>query len=339
MSHGRHIGSGQYATPGVTSQRFPHGDSERSPAFTCRAPPLQVLRNLVAEDIKSRSDVPCHPIRMATCTPAFDFGDPPRQVVESNGHAMCQKLQLLRNRRESETAGSALACRLRRQVADEPCCLAYAATGRRKGHDQARPESDSEPGRAERSGQCNRGRYPRTEVPADQERLNGSARAASKVEHIGHTGADRYLEYARTDDGSSQGDQHRPGLLGRSHLPEPLSTVASHEGEMGKRLDVVDEGGAAPQAALGHSGRLAQWDGDPTSNPVDDGTRLACHEAVSGGHDPKPHTVKSGFSAFGQSQIDALAYIVMDDDEDLVRSNETGRKRGTIENEMGCAGQ
>jgi hypothetical protein len=115
--------------------------------------------------------------------------------------------------------------------------------------------------------------------------------------------------------------------------------MASHKAEMGQSLDVVDEGGPASQAAFGHSGCLTQRDRDAASNPVDDSARLACDEAVSGGHDAKPHTVESGLSAFGQCQIDALAYITMDDYEDLVRSNKAGRKRGTIENEMGCAGE
>ena len=110
-----------------------------------------MLRNLIAEDIKGRSNVPRHSIRMATCTPALYLGDPPRQVVESNRHATCQKCQLLGNRRESEFAGPTLACRLRGQLADEPRRLAHAAPGCWKGHDQPSSEPDSEPGRAEGS--------------------------------------------------------------------------------------------------------------------------------------------------------------------------------------------
>ena len=131
--------------------------------------------------------------------PALDLVNPPRQVVESNLHAHRQEFELLGDRREPELAGSALAGGLRRKIADESRRLEHAAPGRRKGHDQAGPESHPEPARAERSGQRRRCRYPPAEVPADQERLDRHARAAGQLEHVGRPGADRHLEDPGTD--------------------------------------------------------------------------------------------------------------------------------------------
>ena len=61
---------------------------------------------------------------------------------------------------------------------------------------------------------------------------------------------------------------------------------------MRQRLDVLHEGGAALQAAFGHSGRLPQWDRDAPSDPVDNSAGLAGDEAVSSGHDAKLRAVK-----------------------------------------------
>ena len=119
----------------------------------------------------------------------------------------------------------------------------------------------------------------------------------------------------------------------------PLGAVATHEAEMGQRLDVLDERWAAPQAAFGHSGRLAQWDRNGPPDPVDDGTRLPGDEAVGGGHDAKLRGVEPDPSTFGHRRIDALAHITMDDHDDLLRPNKAGRKGGTVEDEVWRAGE
>ena len=74
---------------------------------------------------------------------------------------------------------------------------------------------------------------------------------------------------------------------------------------MRQRLDVLDEGGAAPQAAFGHSGRFAQWDRSGLPDPVDDGARLTGDEAVCGDDDSEIRAVKPDPSAFAQRRIDA----------------------------------
>ena len=138
-----------------------------------------------------------------------------------------------------------------------------------------------------------RRRCPCAEVPPDQQRLDRRARATGELKDVGGRGPDRDLEDPGSDDGTGKGHEHRSGLVGRAQLPEPIRAVATHEGQVRQRLDVLHEGGAALQAAFGHSGRLPQWDRDASTDPVDDSARLAGDETVSGGHDAELRAVKA----------------------------------------------
>ena len=281
-----------------------------------------------------------HAIGVAACSPALDLVDPSRQVVESNRHPFRQELQLLCDGWESELARPALAGGLRRQIADESRRLEHAASGGRKGHDQAGPEADPEPallkGAASAAGAGTQApKYPP---------INSAWTGALGPPASWSTSDVRVpIATSKTPgvtSGAGQGDEHRPGLVGRS---QPVGTTPRRGEPTRARWASVStfwtSVGRPLQAAFSHAGRLPQWDRGGPPDPVDDGARLAGDEAVRGGHDPELRAVKPDQTTFRQCRIDALAHVTVDDHDDLPRPDEAGRKSSTVEDEVGRASE
>ena len=129
-----------------------------------------------------------------------------------------------------------------------------------------------------------------------------AARSAGMPRALPERRPERDLDDARGVPQAGHRDQRRAGGVVGADGPEPLGPVAGDEGDVGQRLDVLDQGGTTGDALLAHGAQRDER-GDPgiaVVDRVDDGRLLAGEEAVGGDHDLEAASVDPAALALGQ---------------------------------------
>ncbi len=136
--------------------------------------------------------------------------------------------------------------------------------------------------------------------------------------------------------GATHGDEQRAGLGAAADLAEPAGAVARDEGQIGERLDVLDERRASAHAALERSrGREGRFGGSAVQ-PLDEGALLAGHEAVGHGYELDLLT-RSGLGALVDGDREGSVRrrcVSSHGDDDPASARDGGRDHRAVEHEV-----
>jgi hypothetical protein len=126
------------------------------------------------------------------------------------------------------------------------------------------------------------------------------------------------------------------GLLGGAELAEPVRPEAQDLGQVGQRLDVVDQGRGAVDAALERPWRRAGGHGRPSVQPVDQRRLLAGDVSRWDGRQPDRHAGLRA-AALGQGLPDGVERGgggLVDADDHLAGADRGSRQQRAVEHQV-----
>jgi hypothetical protein len=194
-----------------------------------------------------------HTVWMTTRAAAVHLAEPSFEPGTIERSPRGQGLELAGKCRQPEYARATLPGRLRGKVPGYPCSLNEPARVAGQHGEKTRSRSCSElsqPGVGE--GPLDRFVVadPATEIASEQQRLRFADGTAPFPEHFRYTGTDRHLVNTGPVHGTKQRHEHRTGLGIGTNFAVPARAVSRDEGEMGERLDVLNERRATVQSAF-----------------------------------------------------------------------------------------
>ena len=102
--------------------------------------------------------------------------------------------------------------------------------------------------------------------------------AADLVDDLPQRGAHGHLDQAGVLDLPDQGEDLGAAAIRGAQSPEPVGPKIDHHGDVGEGLDIVDDRGLAPQAAIGRIGRPNAGLPPLALDRMDEGCFLAADE-------------------------------------------------------------